>query len=210
MILTRVRVWPSATEVELSAVTVDLAAEGTGVWKVMVAVCVNVIESVTSVATNVSDSAAESVTVNVAWPFASVVAGDPEIVTLAGCVPCVASETDLLDTGLPPAVRRVTVTVVPAPTGSGEDAVTVDSAGDTVRVPNVTWAVLVRTRSLSVSSVAVKVTDSFAVSVAVKVATPAEFVTLDPVVAGVITTVLPEPARETVCPATPPGGEPWS
>jgi hypothetical protein len=154
----------------------------------------------------VSDSATESVTVNVAWPFEPVVAGlGPLIETVALGD---ARETLFPDTGLPPAVKRVTVTGAPFPSGWGEVAVTVEVEGETTRLPNVTAAVLESTRLLSVTSVAVKVTNSVAVSVAVKVATPEEFVTLDPVVAGATTTVLPDPARLTVCPATPWGGDP--
>ena len=107
-----------------------------------------------------------------------------------------ARVTAFPSTGLPFALRSVTVAVVPPmPSGATEATATVDLDGDTVSVPKVTDAVFERT-VFSVTSLAVNVAVSAAGSVAVKVATPAEFVTFG-VAVGVMT-ALPVPARVTV------------
>src|ERR1700733_10079194 len=73
---------------------------------------------------------------------------------------------------------NVTTAVVPcAPIGAGVEAVTVDADGETASVPNVTVAVLAMT-VLAVVSVAVKVTPSVVMSVAVNMTIPCALVTL--------------------------------
>lgn len=197
-IVTLMSVWvcPSAGEVVFSALTVDTVADGAGVWKLTVTGD-RERPSVVSSALRVTLSVAESVTEKVASPLVPVrVGAGPDTVALDEDG---ESDTALSDTGCPPEVRRVTTTDACPPTGAMVGAVTVDVGPDTMRLPNVTLAVFVR---VTAPADAVKVTVSFAESEAVNVATPDEFVTLEAAVAGAMSTVLPVPARVTVCPAT--------
>jgi len=141
-----------------------------------------------SVAVNVTVSATESVTEKDTWPFEPVVAGDAVPTT---AVPVAWRLTAFPATGLLLDVSKVTTAVVPtAPSGAGVGAVTVDWVAETVRVPNVTVAVLEIT-VLDVVSVAVKVTVSAVESVAVKVAVPDALVTLGLAAAVMVACPLP-------------------
>jgi hypothetical protein len=109
-----------------------------------------------------------------------------------------ANATVMLATGLPPEVSSVTMTLVPPPaaaaSATGGRAVTVDADGETARVPNVTL-IGVRVR-FAVGSIAVNVTTSSLVSVALKVATPEEFVV--PVAGWGVIATPPVPVSFTV------------
>jgi hypothetical protein len=158
-------------------------ADGDPDANVTVGACVRVIPSVVSVAVSVICSATESVTAKDTLPSEPVIAGDAAPMT---AVPELAWRLIALPaTGLLVDVSKVTTAVVPAaPSGAGVGAVTVDWLAETVRVPNVTVAVLEST-VLDVVSVAAKVTVSGVESVAVNVATPDALVTLG-VAAGVM------------------------
>ena len=140
---------PSAVTGELGwMTTVERVAEGVGpcdAWNTTVAVWTMGIESAVSLAVKVTDSATVSVTANCTVPAVSEV---PD----AGCTPAVVDEaisvTVLPATGdAPPAVLRVTMTVVPppVPTTAGDcRAETVESEPETTRLPKVTVAGLDR------------------------------------------------------------------
>jgi hypothetical protein len=103
-------------------------------------------------------------------------------------------------TGLPPVVNSVTVMLVPAiavlvPTAAaGAAAATVDADGETTRVPKVT--LIGASVRLAVVSTAVNFTTSPVVSVALKVASPEEFVV--PVAGWGVICTLPVPESVTV------------
>jgi hypothetical protein len=103
--------------------------------------------------------------------------------------------------------------VCPSAGAEDRDTTTVEIVGDGVGgedpVPNVTDVVPIKMAVLGVVSLAVRVTDSDWESVVVKVATPEELVTSDPLEAGVITT-LPVPVTLTVWPTTGWGSAAWS
>ena len=105
---------PSAGTLVRLAMRVDTEAEGAATWNTTVAVGVMATLSVTSSALKTTDSGVESETANVAWPALFVTAEFGEMVAVADGV--ADSDTDFASTGLPPVLRSVTVTDVPAPT----------------------------------------------------------------------------------------------
>jgi hypothetical protein len=148
---------PSAIEVDGEEVTVEIAGETTPGVKVTVVVGVIEIESVVSTALKATAADLVDLTVNIALPPTLVVAGLPPIVTPVEGV--ALKVTFLLETALPLASLRVTVTVevvVPSATTVGGDETIVVTVGDTAVGTKTAVGVEVRVTA-SVASIAVKV-----------------------------------------------------
>ena len=112
--------------------------------KLTAAVCVTVTVSVVSVAVYVVDSTALSLTVNVAWPAASVV---PETVVIVDEPPDLASVTVLPGNGLPLVSLIVAVTVEVVVPSARIDA------GDALRVEFAALAVAAAGRMATMTAV---------------------------------------------------------
>jgi hypothetical protein len=138
---------PSAVTVAGLKLTVDRVGDTVGAdggTNVTVTVPTRRLSSVTSVAVRVAGSAVVSVTVNEACPSASVVWAVAGLT--AAVLPGPSVRVTLLPpTGwTPPAVSRVTTTVVPELPVGGEVVVatTVEEVVETTRLPNVTVGVV--------------------------------------------------------------------